>query len=241
MNDLVRLFYEPRAVFLETKEQGAWLLITLALLLLVSLTSVTTSIASYVHVDLDRANEETLQQMAEQNISPEAIEQLRQEIAKSGQSGSVFLFSLPVVVGLSVLMATTGLIFVLLIHALYFKMVGSMLKLEYRYKHWLCFVAMARLPAFLVVFVVALLAVLVMGTQPDRLSYAVLSFAWWLPLPNESHMLLSGLVNGLNIAVIWTVVLLAIGFRAWTGRSLGVAVAVVGVPYVLLYGFVLLI
>ena len=174
--------------------------------------------------------------MEAQNISPETIEQLREE---TDITHEVVVFTGPFFSILSVLPVIVGLIVVLLLHALYFKFVGSALKISYSYKHWLSLVALARIPAALLVLAMTILAIVFMAKTSNPLDYSVLALAWWLPIPNETHPILERFVYGLDVALIWTIALLTIGFRTWTNKSVGVSLTFVGLPYLIVYGAVL--
>ncbi len=44
---------------------------------------------------------------------------------------------------------------------------------------------------------------------------------------------------GLDLTVVWTLVLLVLGYQSWSGKSLGIAAAIVLAPYVVLFGLIL--
>jgi len=44
----------------------------------------------------------------------------------------------------------------------------------------------------------------------------------------------------LDLMVIWSIVILTIGFNSWTDKSMGVSAAVVAVPYVVIYALLML-
>ena len=126
----------------------------------------------------------------------------------------------------------------LVFDTVYFMIVGTILKLEYKVRDWIAFSVWSRVPAMALTTIAVFVAVLMLGTVSDSKHYQILAFAFWLRLPDEGSRLYEALIYELDIALIWVVALQTIGFKAWSGKSTIFSLTVVLFPVLILYGLV---
>lgn len=235
MNDLIQIFTNPRGVFQRQEEdEASWLLPALVILVF----SIASAIAVSQATDLEAATTEALEQqfkmMEEQGTPPEVIEQTRAQM-----ESAVGAVQSPIAVfGFAALGVVLVFSVVVLIHALYFLIVGKIMRVDLSFVDWLALSCWGRMP-MVIGAIVLIIATLTMSTQTDPNNFNLLAFANWVSLPNMDHMFLGDSVRSLDVFVIWSIVIMTIGFQQWTEKSLGVSAAVVAVPYVLIYGALL--
>jgi len=126
--------------------------------------------------------------------------------------------------------AVLGVAFFLLLQALYFKVVTWITRDGVSYRHWLSMVAWCALPSLLTS--VASIVKLLTSDLSLMPSEAVnpLSFANLLGIDTAGTDGLGRLAAGFDPLRLWTIVLLILCYRVFTGRSLAVATAVVLLP-----------
>ena len=234
MNALIAIFTNPRAVFDEQRDDPKWLVPALVILVLTILSSV----AVLALVDLDELAKVQLEQtieMLEQQGTPQAtIDQVR---ATSEQQMSIT--ANPIVAMGSAILGAVLIFFVLsLVHALYFMIVGKIMSTGHDFSDWFALSVWGRMP-WAIAAIVTVIAVLVMSPQTDMTAYNLLALSTWMNLPNENHMFLGQLVKSLDLMVIWSIVIMTVGFDSWTEKGMGVSLAVVAVPYVIIYGLLM--
>ena len=234
MNALIAIFTNPRAVFDEQKEDPKWLVPALVILAFTILSGV----AVVALIDVEEAARAQLEQtieMLEQQGTPQAtIDQVR---ASSEQQ--LQITANPIVAMGSAALGAVVIFFVLaLVHALYFMVVGKIMKTGHDFSDWFALSVWGRMP-WVIAAVVTIVAALVMSPQTDVTAYNLLALSTWMSIPNENSMFLGQLVKSLDLMVIWSIVIMTIGFDSWTEKGMGISAAVVAVPYVVVYGLLM--
>jgi hypothetical protein len=118
--------------------------------------------------------------------------------------------------------------------ALYLTGVSFATNTGIKFKQWFAFVAWCWLPRILAIAatLVNLLVSEARFMPPEAVN--PLSFGSLLALDGASGSAMEGALLGLDVTVIWSVVLGIIGYQAWTQRSLTHATAVVLGPVVVI-------
>ena len=235
MNTLIAIFTNPRAVFDEQREDSKWLVPALVILAFTILSGV----AATMNVDTEemtRAQVEQTVEMLERQGTPQAtIDQVRAATEQQVAMTASPLMS----IGSAVLGAVIVFFVLVLAHALYFMIVGKVMNTGHDFSDWFAFSIWGRMP-WVIAALVTIIAAFVMSPQTDLSAYNLLAFSSWMDLPNENSMFLGQFVKSLDLMVIWSIVIMTIGFDSWTERGIGVSAAVVAIPYVVIYALLML-
>ena len=235
MNALIAIFTNPRAVFDEQREDPRWVAPALVILAF----GVISAVAVTFLVDMGevaRAQvEQTIEMLERQGTPQETIDQVR---AQSEQQIAITANPM-IAAGMAVLGAVLIFFVLALVQALYFMIVGKVMKTGHDFSDWFALSVWGRMP-WVIAAIVTTIAAFVMSAQADVSAYNLLAFSTWMDLPNENHVFFSQFVKSFDLIVIWSIVILTIGFNSWTDKSMGVSLAVVAVPYVIIYGLLML-
>ncbi|MCQ4165448.1 YIP1 family protein [Tahibacter harae] len=159
-------------------------------------------------------------------VAPEQREATGQAISAMRPGAFIFLSTASVGViqiGISLLLAV------------YLLIVGAVFDDKYRFKHWFSLAVWSLMPALVTVLAMAVNFV-VGGTNqvaPDKLNPLTLNNLFF-HVGSESNF--KGLADGLDLTIIWSWVLLVIGYQLWTGRSWVSSAVVVLSPVAIIYG-----
>lgn len=235
MNALIAIFTNPRAVFEEQREDPKWLAPALVILAFTVISGVAVTMLIDVEEVARAQLEQTIQTMEQQGSPQEVIDQIRNTTEQQ-----LAISTNPIVAMGSAVLGAVVIFFVLaLVHALYFMVVGKIMSTGHDFSDWFALAVWGRMP-WVIAAVVTVVAALVMGAQTDLSAYNLLAFSSWMNLPNENHMIFGQLVKTLDLMVIWSIVIMTVGFNSWTEKSIGVSAAVVAVPYVVVYALLML-
>lgn len=231
MNALIAIFTNPRTVFDEQREDPKWLVPGLVILAFTIISGVAVTMLVDVGEVARAQFEQTIETMERQGTPQATIDQMRtsaeQQLEIAGN---------PIVAMGSAVLGAVVVFFILsLVHALYFMIVGKIMKTGNDFSDWFALSVWGRMP-WIIAAVVTVVAALAMSPQTDLAAYNVLSLSTWMNLPNENHMIFGQLVKTLDLMVIWSIVIMTVGFDSWTEKGIGVSAAVVAVPYVVVYG-----
>ncbi len=234
MNALIAIFTNPRAVFDEQEEDPKWLVPGLVILAFTILSGVVVTLV----VDLEEVARVQIEQtvtMYEQQAMPQAsIDAMR-----AGADEQIAMASNPAVaIGSAVGTAIVVFFALTLVHALYFMIVGKIMKTGHDFSDWFAFSVWGRMP-WVIAAIVTIIAALLMSQQTDLSAYNLFAFSSWMSVPNENHAILGTFVKTLDLMVIWSIVIMTIGFDSWTERGMGVSAAVVAIPYVVIYALLM--
>lgn len=235
MNALIAIFTNPRAVFDEQKEDAKWLVPALVILAFTILSGVAVTMLVDVEEVARAQLAQTIEAMEQQGSPQEVIDQIR---ASTEQQLSITANPI-VAIGSAVLGAVVIFFVLALVNALYFMIVGKIMQTGHDFSDWFALSVWGRMP-WVIAAIVTVVAALVMSEQTDLTAYNLLAFSSWMDLPNENHMIFGEFVKTFDLMVIWSIVIMTIGFDSWTERGIGVSAAVVAVPYVVIYALLML-
>lgn len=211
MNTLLKILVSPQDAFALIKEEGGMALPMVIVLVFVGLS------AGFVFSFTDMAAA-----MAAQGLSEE------QAAAATQGMGQM------IGVGTVVLMACIGYVLILLVHAVYFKVISSISKDGISFADWMSFVSWGRIP-YVFGFIVTIIAVLVAGEATQSTEY-LLSISNYVPSP--SSMWAEPLAGALDLPLIWALAVMTVGYRVWTEKSMVTSASIVCGPFVIFYVFV---
>ncbi|MCY4096086.1 MAG: YIP1 family protein [Gammaproteobacteria bacterium] len=231
MNALIAIFTNPRAVFDEQREDPKWLVPGLVILAF----TIISGVAVTMLVDIEEVSraqlEQTIETLERQGTPQAAIDEIR---AASEQQ--LTITGNPIVAMGSAVLGAVVIFFILaLVHALYFMIIGKIMNTGHDFSDWFALSVWGRMP-WVIAAVVTVVAALVMSPQTDLSAYNLLALSTWMNIPNENHMIFGQLVKTLDLMVIWSIVIMTIGFDSWTEKGIGISAAVVAIPYVIIYG-----
>jgi len=135
----------------------------------------------------------------------------------------------------SVIGAVVAMLAGFALYGLYFLVVAKIRNQDFGFRHGFALSAWASVPSLLLL---PLGAMQILLSTDGRLPYEALnptSLNQLLFHFEETHPL-AGLLESLSIPAIWSIALLVIGYRAWTGSSRGTALRIVLPPHVVVYG-----
>ena len=235
MNALIGIFTNPRAVFDEQWEHPRWVAPALVILAFTALSDVAVTFV-FNSEDVVRARVEQMIEVSERFpqllTTPDEIRtQTEHRIAVSGKPW--------LKAGVDVVLAVLVFFVLALVQALYFMIVGKVMKTDLDFSDWFALSVWGRMP-WVIAAIVTTIAAFVMSAPHDVSEYNVLALSTWMELPIERVEFFHVFVKSLDLMVIWSIVILTIGFNSWTDKSLGVSLAVAAVPYVVFYGLLLL-
>lgn len=235
MNALIAIFTDPRAVFNEQSEDPRWLSPALVILAFTIISVIAVTLLVDVEEVARAQLEQTIETLERQGSPQEVLDQVR---ASTEQQLSIAANPF-VQLGSSVLGAVVVFFLAVLVHALYFMIVGKIMSTGHDFSDWFALSVWGRMP-WVIGAVVTVIAALVMSEQTDLSAYNLLAFSTWLSVPNENHVIFGQFVKGLDLLVIWSIVIMTVGFNSWTEKSMGVSAAVVAIPYVVIYALLML-
>lgn len=245
---LKKIFYRPREVFAELKQdrKGGQILLILVAIALADMTLNNFSSSWHESVDLQTSTYHS--DVLETSEPDEGSAVFRPHAnTNSGTDASADVVEIrfgvnryqtgdgfPSVV--DVIMTFFGFAVALLIEAVYLRIVSSIMGLEIKIDQWFALVAYSRIPgdACVLLITAVLTMALFISSEVLGLESAVLTR---LILGSSSTFPSIGFfLDFRNLAEIWVIALLMIGFRDWSGKSILVSLAIVIAPTVLLYG-----
>lgn len=217
---LVNIFLEPRKTFEEVRQHTGWLWFPFLLALGIL---VVTFVFYYGTADWDVIRQQQTDILTNYHLTHDQIDQALSRLTRTK-------LVLQTSIGLTVVLAI-----VYLIQALYLFLAAKVTGAEVEgFGAWFNFTCWAYFPSFLG-SIATLAAFIAYGKQATFLSIDVTSLntlIFKVPMDNTWFNMLSNL----HLALFWSFVLMAIGFSAWTKKSLGKSAAIVLAPHVLIYG-----
>lgn len=255
---LKAMFFQPSAVFKGLKTDRKWVPAAIFIVLMLGLHAIIVSLGTYSEngvgelidsqspidftsvdpsqLELHRGNVENDQTHIDLKPASQAT------ATDSRQVGAfiVWLFFLlaflPVVFGFVCLLC--------LFDAIYFRIVAAVMKLEFKLGDWFAFCVWSRVPGIALGIAALVVAIIVLGRQPDSSELEILSLSRWVELPEVHYRGDSGSMaidfDQLDGLLVWTIALQMIGFREWSGRSAAFSLGIVSLPSVFFYALALL-
>lgn len=214
--DIGNVFLEPSSTFARLKSKtNAWL--PLLVLILLSLGVMYWWIST---VDFDWLRAHML--AAQPNAKPE----VREAMAKFLTPKTMMWSS-----GIGAVVAT---VLIAAVTALYYLIAAKVIGSPIGYGKWFGFSIWTSVPRLLGVPLSMLQIVTSHGQlAPEDLNMVSLNYLLF-HLPVSNHW--ASLVGSIDLTTFWSMALATIGLKAWTGRSTGTCLAVVLLPYVIIYG-----
>ncbi|MES2048707.1 MAG: YIP1 family protein [Pseudomonadota bacterium] len=212
--NLTAMFLEPSRAFSAVEKRSmVWLPLTLTLLS-------TTVILLWYFQSVDFAW--LLDRMTATIPDPAAREKVASFMTKSTMQTS----------GVAGAFVVTFLVYILM--AAYFLLVAKIRKLEFGFTKWFSFVAWASVPSLLLLPLAGMQILLAHNGQIglDQLNPVTLN---QLVFHIEMGRPWASLLDSINIASIWTAVLMVVGFQTWSKSSRSSSVMVVAIPYAVIY------
>lgn len=218
MQALLSIFIEPRRVF-DAIPQRSMALLPVGLAVL---GNVALWVWYYQMVDFAWLQE----RLIAQNVA--LVDDSSRQMARSVLSRGSLL-------ALSVAGALVAIPALLAAMAAYFLMAGKALGQGRSYRQWFGFVAWGTAPTLLLIPVMAMQIVLARSNQLAPEALNPLSLNQLLVHATDTSPW-HGLLNSLSLTTVWSVGLLAIGLRNWTGRSWPITIAAALLPFAATYG-----
>ncbi|MEM7217306.1 MAG: YIP1 family protein [Pseudomonadota bacterium] len=219
----VDLFTAPGAAFATLKAKPGFLL---PLLLLVA-AAVGLNAAYFALVDPEFLVEDILQRAGD-DITAEEERGIREFANAEGRGGRW----LPTIGG--------GFFFIviLLVHATYYSLVSMARGHQIRFRQWFAFVSWSYLPSLLALLAGAIALAIAPGFELSLNDLNPLSIANLLNVDGLSGN--ARVLQQIDVTQLWTLCLLALGYRAWTGARWAVSLLVALVPFIVAYSLPLL-
>lgn len=122
-----------------------------------------------------------------------------------------------------------------IIHAVYFLIVSNITNDGYGFKQWLSFVSWTSIPGIFIAIAMFVFLLTSSNGQISPESINPLSLNE-LFFNLEAHQGLGKMLAQLHLATFWTIAIMILGYQEWTKKSMGTSVAVVLIPFILIYG-----
>jgi len=214
---LAFFFTEPYRAFAALKERPTFLFP----LLLSVLGSAVVLVWYYSSVDIGWMIEQIINNTPD--MKPEARVAMQQVMSRN-----VFLLTTlaSIVIGVPIIAA---------LQALYYMLVGKILNVGVGFKAWFGFVCWSSIPRILTLplMVVQILRMEQGRLMPNELNIASLNYlVWQLPASNKWASFLSNV----DLTILWSMVLLVVGWRVWSQRSWFVSTLAALLPHFLIFG-----
>lgn len=217
---LLNIFIEPKKALEDIRGHAGWLWYPL---LLAVGALVITFVYYYGTTDWDVIRQQQADILNTYNLTRDQINQSLANLTRT---------KLILQTGIGV---TIFIVLIYLIQALYLFLAAKVTGAEVQgYGAWLNFTAWTYFPSFLG-SLAALAANIAYGNQSTFAALDVTSLntlIFKLPIDNTWF----ALANSLHLALFWTFALMAVGFAAWTKKSIGKSATIVLAPHVLIYG-----
>lgn len=218
MSHIVDIFLQPGRVFADQKERPTFLVP----FLIISVFAAALVLGYFLSVDPAWYLDHALAASGKEMTAAE-MEQARK-----------FMPGTKVMGGIGAATAMIGFGIVMLLYALYFLIAGKVTGNATSFKHGLSLAAWSSMPAVLG-SVVGLIGVFTMTSQTPIEALALLNLdPLLLQLPADSRW--SSLAKNSSLLSIWTVFLIALGWKTWGRTSWLQALVVAVLPYVVIYG-----
>ena len=153
-------------------------------------------------------------------------------VAREGAKGFMKRSTLTSIGAVGVLVAVPAMF---AITALYFSIVAKIKKLEFGFGKWFAFVVWASVPTLLTLPLGGLQILLANNGQlePGQLNPVSLNS---LIFHIGTGLRWASLMDSISLITLWTMLLTVIGYQRWSKASRASSIAVVVIPYALIYG-----
>ena len=159
------------------------------------------------------------------NLSEERMEAGREAMLAMSQT----TFKLFGMIG-----GTVGILVVSVLQAGYLSLVSAIIGDKFKFSHWFSLIAWTGLPYVLAIIGIAVNILLSPNGQLSAFDLNPLTLAN-LGM-QSSNASVTTILNSLNLTLIWSMVLVVMGYKQWLDSSLVKALTVVLAPYMLILG-----
>ena len=223
LNNLINIISGPKEAFINIKDKPT----VLVPLLLIAVLTASVQWGYFNAVDRDFLIEQLIaQQQAIVNI-PE--DQLRTAMENVTTNRLVIQSVLSVLIVVPLIMA---------LYAGYLALISKFTYDEIRYKQWFSLVCWTGIPAIFV----AIAGWVVIFTNTDgMITLQEINPLTLNTLIFQTEGRFASLLNAINLAQVWSVVLMVLGYKQWTGKSGVKSTAIILAPYLVIIGIVVLV
>ncbi len=218
MASIIDIFLEPSKVFAEQQEEPGYF----APLAIVAMFSAGVTLLYYLKVDPSWYVDHALLASGREMTQGE-IENARQMMPGARTMGYI---GAPI----SVLV----LVIVSMLYALYFMLAGKVAGVPVSFRHGMSLTSWSNMPVLLGLLV----AFIGLVSMSPKTGFEALLLTnvdpLFVQLPPDSRWL--SLARNFNLLNLWVTFLMAVGWRSWSKRGWGEAVVVAMIPFVVVYG-----
>ena len=125
--------------------------------------------------------------------------------------------------------------FILALIAWYLSFMSKFSFIQLGWKHWFSLLCWTGIPGLFAVLAAWIVLLTDANGQVDQIAMQPLSVVGLLGIETRNATL-----QQINLMTLWSMVLVVMGFSQWTGKSLLSSAVIALVPYVLLYGGIIL-
>jgi len=219
LQNFIDIIAAPVAVIARLRDKpSVWLPFVLLITLQMSIT-----LGYFAHNDIGFIRDQAIaQQVQSREMTREQRQQIEQALGKlglgalSGISLAALLIIIPVV---------------LCVNAWYLSFMGKFSFTELSFKHWLSLLCWTSIPALFAALAAWLVLLTNDNGQVSQLELQPLSIASLL-----GYSLKSQTLQSLNLAQLWSLGLLALGYSNWTKAGLFKSILITTAPYIVIYG-----
>lgn len=216
--NLLDIIASPTEALARIREKPS---IVLPLLLVLAATA-SVQFGYFANVDFDYMVDELTAQAMAMTAAPE--DQLRAAYENSNPMNLAIASAVSTVVVVGLIMA---------VYAGYLTFVSKFGSEDIGFRRWFSLTAWTSIPALL-----AALAswVVILSSSDGRISLQEANVLSLNNLVFQSEGAFATMLNSITLPQLWSLALVALGYRLWTGKSFGASLAVALIPYLLVYG-----
>ena len=216
MNNLVKILINPREAYLSLKEDCGMALPIIAVLVFVVISTIFVS----SNMDLEAMMQENREAMQASDM-PDAQLAMHEE--------QLIGVSPVVLIAGTVVSASLFYLLILLVHALYLKIVSSITKDGIEFSDWMGFVSWSRIPVIIGSVVIVVVTALSDNVTQESVSVLSLSHYWQTP-----NIWFGVVLAFLDLPLLWSLIIMTIGYSAWTEKSIGTSIGIVFGPFIVI-------
>lgn len=226
MQNLILAITNPKQLFENNKEDHEFVLPMILILVIVGVCGALSMFAMDYESIIEEsiaAQEQMLRSLGQSDEQIAAVAEQTRQQAGTGPNVAQL--------GGALIGGPIGTFIMVLLWAVYFKIVASAMNLGGSFGDWHAFVWWTRVP-IAVGAIVTLIANFLMNPGSTA-EMSVLSFAYWFGY--EPNMLSAYFLYSFDLISVWLIIVAGIGFSAWTDKPLGVSILIAALPVVVLF------
>lgn len=220
-NNLINIIAGPKEAFTSIREKPT----VLVPLLLITLLTASVQYGYFTTVDREFLIDQLIEQAQSVVNIPE--DQLRAGYESTSTNSIMIQSVISVLLIVPIIMA---------LYAGYLSLISKFTYDEIRYRQWFSLTCWTGIPA---IFVAIAGWVVLLGNSDGMISLQGINPLTLNSLIFQTEGRFASLLNAINLAQIWSVVLMVIGYRQWTGKSGVKATAIICAPYLVILAIVI--